>query len=267
MTVSILERYISAKRNVMVRTLSSVMPLIVVNEFPRSGGTWLSQMLGEASGFPFPRNQAPSFRPSIMQGHYLRPQGMRNVVLLWRDGRDVMLSLYHHCYFVNERHNAALVSIMKRELPFADYDSVDENLPVFMQRVLSKPLRPRFTWPEFVQSWRERDVVHVRYEDLLSNAVREIERIFAQLGILEVSGDSIRRAVANHAFSQSTGRTPGTEVKGRFARKGIAGDWKNHFNADAREVFVRYAGKELIALGYEADDDWVSRRTSADDGA
>jgi hypothetical protein len=70
----------------MVHLLSGALPLYVVNEFPKSGGTWVGQMLGQALGVPFPRNRLPVLRPSIMHGHYLHPWGMKNVVVCWPAG-------------------------------------------------------------------------------------------------------------------------------------------------------------------------------------
>ena len=65
----------------MVHLLSGVLPLYVVNEFPKSGGTWVGQMLGRALGVPFPRNRFPVLRPSIMHGHYLSPLGIEVVTV------------------------------------------------------------------------------------------------------------------------------------------------------------------------------------------
>ncbi len=42
-----------------------------------------------------------------------------------------------------------------------------------------------------------------------------------------------------------------------FLRKGIVGDWKNTFTSEARGVFNRFAGEELILLDYEKDERWV----------
>lgn len=79
-------------RALMPYALSSPLSLYVVNEYPKSGGTWVGQMLGRALNVPFPRNRFPVPRSSIMHSHYLDPRGLRNVVLAWRDGRDVMVS-------------------------------------------------------------------------------------------------------------------------------------------------------------------------------
>lgn len=39
-------------------------------------------------------------------------------------------------------------------------------------------------------------------------------------------------------------------------RKGIIGDWRNHFTAEHKRVFKELAGDLLIDLGYEQNDDW-----------
>ena len=54
-----------------------------------------------------------------------------------------------------------------------------------------------------------------------------------------------------------TKRKAGEEDRSSFLRKGIAGDWKNHFNTEAVNIFDHYAGETLIKLGYEKNHDWV----------
>jgi Sulfotransferase domain len=62
------------------------------------------------------------------------------------------------------------------------------------------------------------------------------------------------------SFERQAGRRPGEEDKRSFRRRGMVGDWRNHFNHEARELFDRYAGSELILLGYERDRSWVRDR-------
>ena len=57
-----------------------------------------------------------------------------------------------------------------------------------------------------------------------------------------------------------TGRRPGEEARGEFARKGVSGDWENHFTRAAAEVFDSYAGNALVELGYEQNSSWVEKR-------
>ena len=47
-------------RYVLMHTLTTYFPLYVVNEYPKSGGTWVGQMLSDALDIPFPRNRLPA---------------------------------------------------------------------------------------------------------------------------------------------------------------------------------------------------------------
>ncbi len=245
-------------RLAMVHTLSGPLPLYVVNEFPKSGGTWLGQMLGRALDLPFPRNRFPALRPSIMHGHYLRPGRLRNVAVVWRDGRDVMVSWYHQCLFAHDRHNQLQVARARRELRLADYDDVRGNLPRFLEWAFTRPRSPGFTWPEFVWRWHARPgVVHVRYEDLRGNPTGELVRVVRELAGCDMDERTAAAIVEEFSFERQTGRRPGEEDRRSFLRKGVVGDWPNYFDAEARRVFARFAGEALVQAGYEADGRWV----------
>ncbi len=61
----------------------------------------------------------------------------------------------------------------------------------------------------------------------------------------------------NYTFAKlSGGRKPGQENAGHFYRKGVIGDWRNHFNEENVAIFKEIAGETLIAAGYEQDNDW-----------
>jgi hypothetical protein len=183
---------------------------------------------------------------------------MKNVVVIWRDGRDVLVSWYHHCLFKNDRGNAALVDIVRRELPFPDYADVWRNLPAFIEYSFTRQRHPRFSWADFVRCWHGRSGVHyVHYEYLRSNTSGELQRLaFGLSG--KVLGTERAVAIAEEfSFARQSGRLPGEENKRSFMRKGIVGDWRNHFSQDACELFDHYAGAELILLGYESDSGWI----------
>jgi sulfotransferase family protein len=242
----------------MVQLLSGSLPLYVVNEFPKSGGTWVGQMLGRALDVPFPRNRFPVFQPSIMHGHYLTSWGMKNVVVAWRDGRDVMVSWYHQQLIPHE-WNDHQVSRSRRELPLEDYTDVYTNLPAFIEYAFSSPHSPRFSWADFVRRWHARkDAIHVRYEDLRKDTAGELQRLVLGLTGKELSSEEALAIAEEFSFERQAGRQPGEENKRSFLRKGVVGDWRSHFSPEARETFVRYAGDELILLSYEQDRAWVS---------
>ena len=247
----------------MVHLLSGRMPLYVVNEFPKSGGTWVGQMLGRALGVPFPRNRLPVPATSVMHGHYLNPRGMKNVVVVWRDGRDVMVSWYHQQLIPHE-YNERQVARSRKELPLRDYGDVYSNLPAFIEYSFTRPHSPAFSWTDFVRRWHPReDVVHVRYEDLRLDTAGELRKLVVGLTGKELDPKEAGAIAEEFSFERQSGRASGEEDKGSFLRKGIVGDWRNRFSPEARRVFDRFAGEDLVALGYERDRSWVAEPSDA----
>jgi hypothetical protein len=68
----------------------------------------------------------------------------------------------------------------------------------------------------------------------------------------------LKNIVEKYSFENQSKRKRGVENRKSFLRKGIAGDWKNYFNKEAREIFYHYGGNALILAGYEKDDSWVT---------
>lgn len=61
---------------------------------------------------------------------------------------------------------------------------------------------------------------------------------------------------ANRFEVRARGRTQGDENEHSHYRKGVHGDWINHFTPHAVEVFKERFGEILVKLGYEDDQDW-----------
>ena len=106
--------------------------------------------------------------------------------------------------------------------------------------------------------WHPReDVTHVRYEDLRRNTAVELQRIVLELTGRRLGLEEVVTIAEEFSFERQAGRRPGEEDKRSFLRKGVVGDWRNHFSPKARETVDRDAGDELILLGYERDRTWV----------
>ncbi|WP_436516315.1 sulfotransferase domain-containing protein [Ekhidna sp. To15] len=57
-------------------------------------------------------------------------------------------------------------------------------------------------------------------------------------------------------YFERGGRKAGSEDISHHYRKGISGDWKNHFSEPIKECFKSNWGELLINLGYEEDMNW-----------
>lgn len=249
----------AVQRLIMWRYLNQRLNLVLVSEHPKCGGTWFSQLLAETLDIPFPRNVRPKLSSCLMHGHLLYEENFNQVIGVIRDGRDVMVSAYYHMLFNNDKNSAAAVTNKRALLNFEDFDDIQSNLPRFIEYMFTDYTKGRFhfSWSEFINSYYGNTNVHiVKYEDLLVDAKNELKDVIHFLGRLEVSDSKLDAIVNKYSFKNVTKRKPGEENKTSFLRKGIAGDWKNHFSAESCKVFDSFAGKELIKAGYEKDHRW-----------
>ena len=102
-------------------------------------------------------------------------------------------------------------------------------------------------------------IINRKKKILLQNPVKELGEAIYKVIHCTPDKDLLKKIVGKYSFKTLSGRNPGEENRHSFMRKGIAGDWKNHFSKQARKIFHQYAGVELVRLGYEVDDSWVER--------
>ncbi len=239
-------------------TCSGIMSYYIVNEYPKSGGSWIGQMLADALNVPFPRNRLPMLRSCIMHEHFLWPATLKNVVVVWRDGRDVIVSQYYHSLFENERGNKILVEKVTSDLKYADKKDIRSNLPSFIEYTFKGKRHPKFSWTDFVRKWqREPKAVHAKYEDFRRDCAGQLQHVVFELTGKNLDYEKVLEIENKFSFEKQSGRSPGQEDSNSFMRKGVIGDWVNYFSQESKELFARYAGDALIALGYEEDYSWV----------
>jgi hypothetical protein len=83
----------------------------------------------------------------------------------------------------------------------------------------------------------------VRYEDLRSDPVPQIERVLAFTGLDDEPTRAAELADLTDFARYQTG-------PGRHRRKGVIGDWRNYFDAEAQQRFAALAGQTFLAAGY-----------------
>ena len=242
--------------------LSGRLPVYLVPEFPKSGGTWFSQMLADCLEVPFFRNTSPQqLVSSVMSGHHLYDPRYQNVTVMFRDGRDVMVSAYYHYLFKNDINQAFGVKRHRRHLNFSDYDDIQNNLPQFIDYMFTdyKRNRRHFSWSDFVDSWVDKVDYYVTYRQVLNEPVPTLTTAVERLTGRTPDESFVSSVVEKYSFKRQAGRAQGQANKHSFVRKGITGDWKNHFSDEACQVFAKHAGSQLIRLGFENDDLWVKQ--------
>jgi hypothetical protein len=248
--------------------------VLFIAGLPKSGTTWLKKMIASYPGFhdllipdvavyelatggshdyELPSDMFSRFNGmlvvtkmhvhgSLHNVQVLGAAGVRHVVL-YRDLRDVAVS---HFFYVRQTpwHPEYLI-----------YSglSVQEGLATFAERTL-------LAYVDWVRSWqRNRDPemsLVLQYEQMLSDPTAVMTRV-AQHFELDSSPETIATIVDIHSFQKlSGGRSQGQESNTSFFRKGVTGDWKNHFTPELKEVYKRLIGDFLVEFGYERDHSW-----------
>jgi sulfotransferase family protein len=107
------------------------------------------------------------------------------------------------------------------------------------------------------KSWQRSNEPIYRYEDLLGNDLDILETILLKKCQLPLEPTRFRQIVLDCRFEQmSGGRKRGEENVMAHERKGVAGDWRNHFDQQVTQAFKERFAALLIETGYEKDENW-----------
>lgn len=266
--VNLLRRTANLCNRAITARYSDRLGQYFVSEYPKSGGTWLSKMLADVLDLPCPQHAVlPIGFASVMHNHWGYNKNRRRTVYLMRDGRDVMVSsLFHELRQYRQPDHAEYAGVASR-LPAVfgkGFDPADTKglLPRYIELNFKRPLGNRTNWADHIRQWyapAERPwLAYVKYEELLEDCAAHLSRIVETLSGREPEPWRVEMAVEKYSIARQTGRKAGQEDRSHFIRKGVAGDWRNHFTPEAAEVFDRLAGDELIMLGYEPDRSWIA---------
>lgn len=249
-------------------------PVLFVAGLPKSGTTWLERMLGSYPGYHeylIPDVAAHELRtggshdydlPEDMFRRFDRmlvltkmhvhgsPHNVRLLheagvpyAVLHRDLRDVAVS--NHFYVRNtpwhpeHRHHAGR--------------TLAEGLRVFADRTLP-------AYVDWVRSWMTnhdpaRGII-LRYEEMLTDTAGCMTRLARHFG-LDDDPETIAGIVDRNSFRRlSDGRDRGQSSDSSFFRKGVAGDWRNQFTPELKDLYRERIGDFLIEVGDEEDHAW-----------
>lgn len=162
------------------------------------------------------------------------------VIYVYRDGRDVLVSLYY--YMLKFRN----------DLPqFSDFIRMKNDFDCYY----SSMNRIEY-WKEHVVGWISKsdlDIIMVSYEQLHSDYEDMIRKLSDFLSLPLKSNGIDRIELKKYGiFRRALKRLLPTSARSSaiLPRKGIVGDWKNYFSECDLELFKQTAGDLMKELGY-----------------
>lgn len=249
--------------------------IIYVAGYPKSGTTWITRLLGDALSCPtggslareddreiategWNRNSDRVVRKghfSLFDTHSLQPV-LRPHQLHWKALRE---KDHRVVFVIRDPRDIAVSGAYHWKIPMK---SCIENMILG-----TNSFRSMGPWAKYVLAWMEKldkfDGVLCHYEDML-NGHTYLRRILHRLSF-QVEPQHVKEAYERQSFKNrvadinaSNGEkyNLGKEFNLRFMRKGIAGDWKNHFSRQEAFETEAHFGELLRYFGYEHTPLW-----------
>jgi len=229
----------------------------IVAEHPKSGGTWLAFMLGEALfGTDMDFSNQSRFMPAVGR-HRHAPVVPGVGGRLLRTHERWRPAYARGIYLV--RHVADVAVSYHRWLEWLGVPGVsfDEFLPEFLKGHIDG----WGPWQRHVSSWLDArsSAVHiVRYEDLRADTEGVLACALRFIGV-PMDAAVLARAVENNTFERMREKEEGarssvfgTRTEGtHFVRSGAVGEGLRLLRPDQIAMIDRFAGPQLRRLGYE----------------
>lgn len=253
---------------------------ICVVGYPRSGNTYTARLLGDALNAPItgaynavPLAQEGLDRASdyVVRQLHLKPvideddevehavvSGWKFALNKWRnekvihiirDPRDVAISAYY--YWQRPSVLSTIQSMIDGTLPFHGVGS----------------------WTSYVDAWQEvrysndensLKIEVICYEDLLDFPVSQLDMLLSFVApslYIDLDAVIMRQSLSTKRTQiehDGDTRPYGKAIQLHHLRKGVAGDWRNHFDHACIELAHKHWQEHLLQFHYERDDTWTT---------
>ncbi|XP_043369208.1 sulfotransferase 1 family member D1-like isoform X2 [Dermochelys coriacea] len=194
---------------------------LLISTYPKSGVTKLAEMLS-------PRLVKTHLPVQLLPDSFW--ENNCKIIYVARNAKDVAVS-YYHFYQMAKMH--------------PEPGTWDEFLEKFVTgEVVFGP------WYDHVKGWwekrKDKPILYLFYEDMKEDPKREIQKVLQFLG-KDLKEDVVNK-ILHHTSFEEMQKNPTANYKmvskarmdhsvSPFMRKGIAGDWKNHFTVAQNEAF------------------------------
>jgi len=203
-----------------------------------------------------------------------------------RDPRDIVVSAYFSHLHSHATDNWPELSAYRAELQklskddglllemeflrrefkqLYEWDYAQENvLELKMEDVVANPYDQIVRALLFIEAAAENTPLRTRLLAAVASGIRDLGYLYRIPSIVvpkyvlpKIPVEFLLGYIYEIRFSEMTkGRGRGMEDACSHYRKGVAGDWVNHFKPQHKEYFKKTYNDVLLKLGYESTSDW-----------
>jgi glycosyltransferase involved in cell wall biosynthesis len=225
--------------------------MILLSSFPRSGNTFLRNILFEVYGMEsseFHRMTDQYLDDDFRTYPFVKTHDLPSVlhefdagipaVYLVRDGRDSVCSMAHH--------RSDLVA------PGSDY------LQNLKEAIIAAKGSFFGGWSRNAEEWLERADLIIRFEDLIRDPINTVENLrkICELPAPIVENlptfESLKFGIPKYGHGMNSNFSEKEKLRqsGKFFRKGKTGGWKKDMPDDLHDLFWSYHGETMENFGY-----------------
>lgn len=250
-------------------------PLLAYFGHHKSGSTWILQILqavAEKLGLELLYSNGPHTFPEGSIGPVCRRSGVEMLCYVNADYRRVEGTAVRAIHVVRDPRDVIVSGYFshRNSHPAGDWPDlqayrevlreVDETAGLLLEMEFSAMVMADMaSWPPAVPG-----VLELKFEDLIADPEPRFWSILDHLGLRSrVTGEELRAILAANAFEVlARGRKPGETDVGHHYRRGVPGDWLEHFRPAHVWAFKMRYNELLVRYGYENDDRWTGRLPS-----
>lgn len=240
----------------------------------KSGSQWVRRILKDARIYQHTGLRAHHYQSAMPGGHDPRPVNARTfdhpfpprtvitplyidypgylsipkpdsarAFFVTRDPRDIVVSWY----FSSKYSHRLMGDLGEARAALSDLDEV-AGMQYTIRHLAD------FGLFDAQRSWLTSDsdetTLVVKFEDLIGEGgINEFASLFEHCR-MELPRSTLEAILDTYSFERLSGRDRGEEVAEAHFRKGIAGDWRNHFGAPVQATFAEVTGDLVKQLGY-----------------
>lgn len=238
---------------------AKTFPMYFVVGFPRSGTSWLSDLVADYYNLPRPKHYyLPIACAAVLHTHFKPNRRFKNTFYIYRDGRDSYTSYFFVMQKLTKADPGSFYARYYKKLlgdGIFDEDKFQENFYLFLKDSLEK----KITWSKHIDIWlnaatSNREIVVLSFENLLKDTFGSLSQGMMQLDG-KVNEEILKETIERNSFAHQKKR-PESQHKTPL-RKGQKNSWRELFTPESAQLFDKYCGDMLIRLGYEKDRSWL----------